>query len=120
MFQDPPVRTDNWMASMNFNTTLPENILPFKLPVKLFLDIGTMAEYWKRESESSKFLYVGGIQLSLFKDLLNFYAPLIYSKEFKDNLVTTPEENTFFKKLSFSIDIHRFNLRKITEGKFVF
>ncbi|WP_315816465.1 hypothetical protein [Paraflavitalea speifideaquila] len=56
---------------------------------------------------------MAGLQLSLFKDLLNVYAPIFYSREFRDNLKTAPEENTFGKRLSFSIDIHRFNLRKI-------
>lgn len=107
-------RSDNWVAAMNFNTTLPNNLLPFKLPVRIFLDVGTYAEAWKKNAETSRFMYVAGLQLTLFKDLLNVYAPLLYSKEFRDNLKTVPEENTFAKKLSFSIDIHRFNLRKLT------
>lgn len=106
-------RSDNWIASMNFNTTLPNNLLPFKLPVRLFLDVGTYADAWKKNAETSRFLYVAGLQLTLFKDLLNVYAPLFYSKEFRDNLKTVPEENTFAKRLSFSFDIHRFNLRKL-------
>lgn len=106
-------RSDNWVASMNFNTTLPNNILPVKLPVRIFLDVGTYAEAWEKNAETSRFLYVAGLQLSLFKDLLNVYAPLFYSREFRDNLKTVPEMNTFGKRLSFSFDIHRFNLRKI-------
>lgn len=106
-------RSDNWVASMNFNTTLPNNLFPVKLPVRIFLDVGTYADAWKKDAETSRFLYVAGLQLSLFKDLLNVYAPVLYSKEFRDNLKTSPEENTFGKRLSFSIDIQRFNLRKI-------
>jgi hypothetical protein len=106
-------RSDNWIASMNFNTTLPNKLLPFKLPVRIFLDVGTYAGAWKKNAETSRFLYVAGLQLTLFKDLLNVYAPLLYSKEFRDNLKTVPEENTFAKRLSFSIDLHRFNLRKL-------
>jgi hypothetical protein len=108
-------RSDNWVASMNFNTTLPNDLLPFKLPVRIFLDVGTYAEAWKKNAETSRFLYVGGLQVSLLKDLLNVYMPLLYSKEFRNNLKTVPEENTFAKKISFSIDIHRFNLRKLTK-----
>lgn len=108
-------RSDNWIASMNFNTTLPNNLLPVKLPVRLFVDVGTYAEAWKKNAATSRFLYVAGFQLSLFKDLLNIYAPVLYSKEFRDNLKTTPEVNTFGKRLSFSFDIHRFNLNKILQ-----
>ncbi len=106
-------RSDDWVASMNFNTTLPQNLFPVKLPIRIFLDVGTYAEAWKKDAETSRFLYVAGLQLTLFKDLLNVYAPLFYSKEFRDNLKTTPEVNTFGKRLSFSFDIQRFNLRKI-------
>lgn len=106
-------RSDNWVASMNFNTTLPNNLLPVELPVRIFLDVGTYADAWKKNAETSRFLYVAGLQLSLFKDLLNVYAPILYSSEFRDNLKTAPEENTFGKRLSFSIDIQRFNLRKL-------
>ncbi|WP_276481216.1 M1 family metallopeptidase [Paraflavitalea pollutisoli] len=106
-------RSDNWIASVNFNTTLPNKLLPFKLPVRVFLDIGTYADAWEKDAVTSRFLYVAGLQVSLFKDLLNVYAPLFYSKEFKDNLKTVPEQNTFGKRISFSFDIHRFNLRKI-------
>lgn len=106
-------RSDNWVASMNFNTTLPKNLLPVELPVRIFVDVGTYAEAWKKNAETSRFLYVAGLQVSLFKDLLNVYAPVFYSREFRDNLKTAPEVNTFGKRLSFSFDIHRFNLRKI-------
>jgi hypothetical protein len=119
-FQDPPIYTDNWMMALNFNSTLPENLFPVKIPLRIFLDVGTMDEFWRAGSTTSRFLYVGGLQLSLLKNMLNFYAPIIYSKEFGNNLKTLPEENKFFRKLSFSIDIHRFNLRKVTGNQIPF
>ena len=99
------------------NTTLPKGMLPIELPVRIFLDIGTYAEAWKKDAATSRFLYVGGLQVTLFKDLLNIYMPILYSKEFRDNLKTVPEENKFGKKISFSVDVHRFNLRKVTGNK---
>jgi hypothetical protein len=117
LFQDLQGRSDDWIASMNLNTSIPKNILPIPIPLKLFLDVGTYAEAWKNGSATSRFLFVGGVQLSLFKDILNIYAPLVYSKEFRDHLKTVPEENKFGKKISFSIDIHRFNFRRFTNNK---
>jgi hypothetical protein len=112
LFQGLQGRSDNWVASMNLNTSLPNKLFPIKLPIKIFLDVGTYADAWQKESTTSKFLYVSGLQLSLFKNILNIYAPILYSKEFSDQLKTVPEENTFFKKISFSIDIQRINTRK--------
>lgn len=120
LFSDLQGRSDNWTASINLNTTLPLKMFPVKIPLRLFLDIGTYAGSWKKDAATSRFLYVGGLQLSLFKDLVNIYAPIFYSSEFRDNLKTVPEENTFWKRLSFSIDVHRFNLRKITGNKVAF
>ncbi len=120
LFQGLQGRSDNWVSSLNFNTTLPEKLFPIKLPLRIFFDIGTYAEAWKKDAATSRFLYVGGLQLSLFKNMLNVYAPLIYSSEFRDNLKTVPGENKFFQRLSFSIDIHRFDWRRIVGYKVPF
>jgi len=53
------------------------------------------------------------LQLSLIKNLLNIYLPLFYSADFSNSLKTVPEENTFWKKISFSLDIQGFNVRKL-------
>jgi len=120
LFQGLQGRSDDWIASVNLNTTLPGGLFPVKLPLRIFFDAGTYADAWKKDAVTSRFLYVAGIQLTLFKNLLNVYAPILYSKEFRDNLKTVPDQNTFFKKVSFSIDLHRFNLRKVTENKIPF
>lgn len=113
LFQDLQGRSDNWVASMNFTTTLPEKLFPVKLPVKLFLDVGSYSEAWDRDAGTSRFLYVGGLQLSLLRNIVNIYAPIVFSKEFRDNLKTIPEDYKFFKRVSFSIDIHTLTMRKL-------
>ncbi len=117
IFQGLQGRSEDWITAINLTTTIPAQILPKFIPLKLFLDFGTYAEAWKKDAPTRRFLYVGGLQLSFFKDLLNIYAPLIYSSEFSDNLKTLPEENKFFRKLSFSLDIQKFNWRKISNNK---
>jgi hypothetical protein len=114
LFQDLQGRSDNWIAALNFNSTLPSKLLPAVIPLKIFADVGTYAGAWGDNPLTSKFLYVGGLQLSFFKGLLNIYAPIVYSSDFSNSLKTVPEENTFWKKISFSIDIQDFNFRKIT------
>lgn len=118
LFQDLQGRSDNWTASLNLTTTLPPAIVPKFLPLRLFLDVGTYAPVWQKGSSKSRFLYVGGLQLSLLNGGINIYAPLLYSKEFKDNLKTVPEENKFLRRISFSIDLQRWNLRKFTGNQF--
>ena len=51
--------------------------------------------------------------MSLFKNIVNIYAPLMYSDEFSNSLKTVPELNGFWQKVSFSIDIQNIRLKKI-------
>lgn len=113
LFQGLQGRSDNWVAAVNLSSTLPRQIAPEWLPLKVFLDIGTYAGAWSNDPPTSHFLYVGGLQLSLLKDVIRIYAPLAYSKDFSSQLKTVPEQNTFWKKLSFSIDFQNIDFRKL-------
>jgi len=111
-------RSDNWVSSININTTLPPGIFPVNLPLKLFLDLGTASGNWKSSYEGARFMYVGGLQLSLLKSLINVYAPIVYSKDIRDNLKSVPELNSFGKRLTFSFDIQRLQLRRLLMNNF--
>ncbi|HLK27378.1 MAG TPA: M1 family metallopeptidase [Puia sp.] len=116
MFQNLQGRSDNWVAALNFNTTLPASIIPKQIPLKVFFDIGTYSEAWSSNPLTSKFLFVGGLQLSLIKNIINIYAPIFYSGDFRSQLKTLSSENTFAKKISFSIDLQNINLRRINRN----
>src|SRR5690606_38238380 len=78
-------RTDDWLMAVNLETTIPSTInplelLPVKIPVRLFLDIGTYAEAWDKSNEDGRFLFDAGIHLHLFKGVVNIYVPIFYSK----------------------------------------
>ncbi|PWU02953.1 MAG: hypothetical protein C5B52_04275 [Bacteroidetes bacterium] len=110
-------KTDNWLASMNFTSTIPDrinplSILPIKIPLKLFLDVGTYGDVWSKNSTIPKFLYDAGLQISLIKDLVNIYVPLLYSNQYRDYFKSTPG-NDFWQRISFSIDIQNINYKKI-------
>jgi hypothetical protein len=62
-------RTDDWLAALNMQTDIPEAInplavLPFDIPLKVFVDVGTYAEAWKKDAESGRFIYDAGLQIS--------------------------------------------------------
>ena len=107
------IRSDNLLFALNLSSTLPYGILPTFIPLKVFADIGTTNAMWKKENSYGKIAYVAGLQLSLFNKTVNIYAPLLYSKEFKDLLTSDPENDKFSKKISFNIDISNFSFRKI-------
>jgi Peptidase family M1 domain len=103
----------DWVAAVNLTTTLPEKLFPVKIPLKIFFDAGTYSEAWDKNYSSQRILFVSGLQLSLFKNILNIYAPLFYSKAFKEQLQTDREANKFIKKITFSIDIQNIKLKKL-------
>lgn len=115
-------KTDDWLVAANFSTSIPESInplslLPVKIPLNLFLDIGTYAESWKQGSESDRFLFDAGLHIPLFNQLINIYIPLLYSPVFKDYIQSTlPKKERFWKKISFSINISDFNFRRVGPG----
>lgn len=105
--------SSKWVAAINLSTSIPEKIIPKVLPLSIFLDIGTYAEAWEKNASTGKFLYTSGLQLSLFKNALQIFAPILYSSDFSDQLSSVPDEDTFLKKLFFTIDLHQLSLRKI-------
>jgi hypothetical protein len=102
---------------MNFNTTLPEKLFPIRLPIRIFFDVGSYAGAWSDHPNTSRFLFVGGLQLSIIRNLVNVYLPIFYSADFSNSLQTVPDENTFWKKISFSIDVQNFSLKKFLRIK---
>ncbi len=110
-------RSANWVSALNFSSSLPESLFPVPIPIRIFFDVGTYAEAWKPNAQTSRFLYTGGIQVSLFRNLINIYAPLVYSSDFQDLIRTIG----FAKRITFSIDIQNFdhkNWRTALEHEF--
>ncbi len=111
-------KTDDWLAAANFSTDFPKKfnplqVLPFNLPLKVFADVGTYAEAWKKDAPTGKFIYDAGLQLSVLKNLVNIYFPLLYSKVYYDYFKSTIPNKRFWKNISFSIDIQNFSFSRI-------
>lgn len=111
-------RSDDWLTAINLKTDIPKalnllQVLPFKIPLKIFLDIGTYAEAWQKNAATDKFLFDAGLQISLVQDMVNIYIPILYSKVYSDYFKTLPQENSFLNRISFSIDIQKFRFRNL-------
>jgi hypothetical protein len=119
LYADKVGKTDNWLAAVNLTTTLPPgmnplSLLPVKIPLKLFADIGTYADAWKRNTELDRFIFDAGLQLSLFNNLVHIYVPLLYSRIYKEYIQSVYEKKKrFLQTISFSINISNFNLRNL-------
>ncbi|PZP52395.1 MAG: hypothetical protein DI598_00765 [Pseudopedobacter saltans] len=97
--------SDNWLTATNLTADFPRNLDPLRYVgggLKLFFDLGTYSDLWSDVPPAGRFLYDAGLQVSLFKSLVNIYVPVIYSKVYKDKL---PTDNRFWKTVSFSINL---------------
>ncbi len=109
-------KTDNWLAATNIVMDVPDrfnilNVLPIKIPLKIFADVGTYSGAWEEEDGQTRLLFDAGLQFSFFKSAVNIYMPLIYSKVYRDYYESTPGNN-FFQRISFSIDLTQISFRK--------
>ncbi len=127
LLADKVGKTDDWLMAINLSSGLPAGIDPlsllpgeFPLQLKIFADIGTYAEPWKKNSTADRFLFDAGIQVSILKETINIYLPLVYSKVFKEYIQSTlPKKNRLSKLISFSINFSNFSFRKF-DSKFDF
>ncbi|MFN9782558.1 MAG: M1 family metallopeptidase [Sphingobacteriales bacterium] len=113
-----PGVSDNWLTAANLTVDVPDRlnplqILPIKIPLKLFADFGTSSTTWNQDG-GSRLLYDGGIQISMLNNLVNFYFPLVYSSVYRDYFKSTPGNN-FFQRVSFSINILDLSFRQISQ-----
>lgn len=106
-------KTDNWLTAVNLTGDIPDainplSVLPIKIPLKFFVDLGTYSDVWKDDFANSRFLYDAGIQVSIFGGGVNVYLPLIYSKVYGDYFKSVLGENRFSKTISFDINLQAF------------
>lgn len=110
-------KTDDWLMAMNFVTDIPDQInilkvFPIKIPLKVYVDIGTYADAWKANASTGRVLYDAGLQMSFLKNTITVYVPLLYSKVYRDYFESTITEKRFLKNIAFSIDIQNLSLKK--------
>lgn len=93
----------NYIAALNINIDLP-----IPLPIRIYGDIGT-AEDFKKDVKavydiSQSFSYTAGLCLSLSRDLIEVYLPLLKSQEIKEynetNKISLAEEIRFVFNIS--------------------
>ena len=109
LLSDKVAKTDDWLIALNLNSTVPNSInplsiLPIKIPLHVFFDLGTYSEPWKKDSPEDRFVFNAGLHLPLFAETLNIYIPLFYNKVYSDYLKSTIPENRFWKTISFTIN----------------
>ena len=118
LLNDAVGKTDDWLLALNLSGDIPDeinplNVLPFKLPVQLFVDIGTYSDAWKDENGNGRFLYDAGIKLSILKSAFSVYLPVIYSKVYRDYYKSFYPDQRFNHTVSFAFDLGQLQPNKL-------
>lgn len=109
---NPIGQTDQWLTAINLSTDLPEAVnpfalLPFRMPVRVFADFGTYGDLWQENPAAGRFLYDAGLSVSVLKEAVTVYFPLLYSKIYRDTYKSMGDMGTYSKRIRFSIDLGR-------------
>ncbi len=111
-------KTDRWLMALNLDASLPDKInplavLPIRIPIHLFFDLGTYAEAWKQDAELDRFLFDFGIHLPLLNGAFDLYFPIIYNRAYSDYLKSVIPKNRFLKTMSFTVNFNLESFRKL-------
>lgn len=100
--------SDDWLFALNIKTDLPF----WKLPVRLFADVGTFSNAKKLNPSGATILFDAGVEVYI-GDYLSIYLPLVMSKDFSEYTKSVYPDNRFFKTISFSLNLGNINWGKI-------
>ncbi len=102
----PLGQTTEWLATAHVVTPTV-----FKLPLKLFADVGTAdARSLNRETV----LYAAGLNITLVKKIVEVYVPLLYSSDIRETMKLN--NKTFWETLRFTLNLHRIEFKKTVKN----
>jgi hypothetical protein len=93
----PLGQSAEWMAAINIKS--PKI---FILPVRIFADIGTADG---RSMLNDKYLWCAGVNITLWKDIIDVYVPLAYSGDIENTLLLNNID--FWQKIRFTLNLHK-------------
>ncbi len=113
-------RSNNFIFAVNLKSDLPQD-LPLNLPVKPYFDLG----YYKDSrpistndpdfDTSRQLWYQFGFTLEILDGAVGIHFPAANSKHLKDLLNQSGQDN-FFKRISFTLDLYKWNPWRISEN----
>ncbi len=106
----PLGQTSKWLVAMNIKSPKVG-----KLPLKLFLDLGTSE--FNESLYKDKVLYNFGVDICLWKNIFEIYVPFAYSKDIKTALDVN--NKGFFDTVRFTLNLHNIKPRNFISNNFL-
>lgn len=105
----PLGQTSKWLVALNIKSPKVG-----KLPLKLFIDLGTSE--FNESLLKDKVLYDIGANISLWKNIFEIYIPFAYSNDIKKTLDLN--NKTFFDTFRFTLNLHNLNPKNFIANNF--
>ena len=116
---NPIGRSDSWLIALNLSSSIPDSwnplrVLPIRIPLYVFADIGASGSTWKLEEQGPRWLYTAGLEIPLLRRSIRIYVPLIYSNPFRDYVQSIlGPKGRLGKRISFEINLDNLTPRRI-------
>jgi hypothetical protein len=107
----PLGQTSKWLVALNIKSPKVG-----KLPLKLYADIG--ASEFNESLYKDRFLYNVGLDICLWKNIIEIYVPFTYSKDIRTALEANNRGN-FFDTIRFTLNLHNINPRSVLTSSFL-
>lgn len=107
----PLGQTSKWLIALNLKSPKLG-----KLPLKLYADIGSSE--FNESLSNDNFLYNAGVNIVLWKNILEIYIPVAYSKDIKTALEANNKAG-FFDTVRFTLNLHNINPRNFISNNFL-
>ncbi len=96
-------QTSKWIVALNIKSPKVG-----KLPLKLFLDMGA--------SEIDRILFDAGVNICIWKNILDIYIPVFYSTDIKNELLAN--NKGFFDTIRFTLNLHNIKPKSLITNSF--
>jgi hypothetical protein len=102
----PLGQSTEWIAAVNIKSPRV-----FILPIRVFLDVATTDP---RFLNNDKILWCGGVNIMLWKDIIDIYIPAAYSTDIKT--VLDLNQVSFWNRIRFTLNLHKLEPRNLIKN----
>ena len=102
-------QTSKWIVALNIKSPKVG-----KLPLKLFVDLGT-SEY-NESLLKDRILFDAGVNICLWKNVIDIYLPFFYSTDIKNALLAN--NKGFFDTIRFTLNLHNIKPKTLITDNF--
>jgi hypothetical protein len=104
-------QSNDWLLALNLSSTLYR-----KIPIQLFMSVGTYAKAKDAFPGSQLFLVEFGASVVLVRDVLEVHFPFLYSKDLKESIALNTKN--YGQQIRFTFNINQLKPKELAQSIF--